>query len=176
MSSMSSEPSEIAVTLICASEHEPTLSGLIRRLEAAGFSLRVIFDGQREPDRIAEVIDELDDLGERGLFVLCESGHADELGFRRIESTLAAALGYVVTAARAFDARAPAGEQRVVDLDAHRLQHRAGAGKEQVAAHQTTRVVEGQGVLGVQFSVSGAIHTPRWARSDIAPTACALWP
>jgi hypothetical protein len=83
---MSSEPSEIAVTLICTSEHEATLSGLLRRIEAAGFPVRVVFDGQRELDRIVAVLDE---IGERGLFVLCEIGQTDELGFRRIESTLA---------------------------------------------------------------------------------------
>ncbi len=65
---------------------------------------------------------------------------------------------------RTFDPRAPAGQQRIVDFDADRFQHRAGAGEEQVPAHQTTRVVEGQGVFGVQSSVSGAIHTPRSSR------------
>lgn len=83
---MPSEPSEIAVTLICSTEHETALSGLMRRVELAGFSLRVVFDGQREPERVAELLDQ---VGERGLFVLCESEQTDELGFRRIESVLA---------------------------------------------------------------------------------------
>jgi hypothetical protein len=79
-------PSDIAITLICTAEHEPALVGLIRRLELAGLPLHVLFDAQREPERVADMIAI---LGERGLFVLCESGQTDELGFRRIESTLA---------------------------------------------------------------------------------------
>lgn len=89
MPSETSSPSpatEIAVTLICAAEHEPILVGLIRRLELTGLPLQVLFDGQREPERVAEVIAI---IGERGLFVLCESGQPDELGFRRIEGALA---------------------------------------------------------------------------------------
>ncbi len=46
--------------------------------------------------------------------------------------------------ARAFDALAPAGQQAVVELDADHLEHRARAGEEQVAAGETTRVVERQ--------------------------------
>jgi hypothetical protein len=79
-------PSEIAVTLICTAEQRAAIEGLIPRLELAGLSPQVLFDAQREPERVAEVIDS---IGERGLFVLCESGQTDEFSFRRIESAIA---------------------------------------------------------------------------------------
>jgi hypothetical protein len=81
-----SMPSEIAVTLICTAEHEAALAGLLRRLELAGLQPGVLFDAQREPERVVEVVQT---VGARGLFVLCESGQADELAYRRLESTIA---------------------------------------------------------------------------------------
>ncbi|MFV8752696.1 hypothetical protein ACNOYE_19280 [Nannocystaceae bacterium ST9] len=79
-------PSEVAVTLICAAEQEAALTGLIQRIELAGLPLRVLFDAQREPERVVEVIEA---IGERGLFVICESEPIDELGFRRVEGAIA---------------------------------------------------------------------------------------
>ena len=66
--------------------------------------------------------------------------------------------------ARAFDAGTPPREQVGIDADTDSLEHRARAAEEQVAAHQPTRVVERQWVRRVQFSVSGASHTPRSSR------------
>jgi hypothetical protein len=67
-------------------------------------------------------------------------------------------------AAGDLDSRAPAFEQRHVDLDADDFEDRPGAGKEQVAAGQTAGIIERQGQLDVQSSVSGARRTPRSSR------------
>ncbi len=82
---MPSQPSQIAVTLICAAEHQAALAGLIHRLELAGMPPRVLFDGVREPERVLETLAE---VGPRGLFVICEGSQVDELGFRRIEGVI----------------------------------------------------------------------------------------
>ena len=65
-----------------------------------------------------------------------------------------------------LDTRAPTGQQRVVDIDADRFQHHAGTGKEQVPAHQATRVVEGQGVL---WSLHPAIERAAREAAERAP-------
>src|SRR5512135_1979856 len=66
--------------------------------------------------------------------------------------------------ARPIDACAPARKQAFIELDAAHLEHRTGAGEEQVAAGQASRVVEGQTELDVQSSASGAKRTPRSSR------------
>jgi hypothetical protein len=58
--------------------------------------------------------------------------------------------------ARAPDPGVPAGEQRVVDLDARGLQLRAGGGEEKVGARQTPRGVKREAGRGIQSSASGA--------------------
>jgi hypothetical protein len=79
-------PRAIAVTLISAAEHQAVLAGLIKRLDAGGDRVELIVEGERELERM---IERLDAIGERGLFVRCEGELADELLLRRLEATLA---------------------------------------------------------------------------------------
>jgi hypothetical protein len=58
--------------------------------------------------------------------------------------------------AGALDARAPAGQELLVDLYAAGLKLRPGGGKEEIGARQTPRGVEWEPGLGVQSSASGA--------------------
>jgi hypothetical protein len=79
-------PRAIAVTLISAAEHQAVLAGLIKRLDAGGERVHLIIEGERELERL---IDRVEAIGERGLFVRCEGECADELLLRRLEATLA---------------------------------------------------------------------------------------
>src|SRR5258707_243509 len=62
---------------------------------------------------------------------------------------------------------APALDQRGVDRHADRLEHCAGGGKEQIAAGEAARSVEGKLVGDVQSSLSGAMRTPRSSRINV---------
>ncbi len=68
--------------------------------------------------------------------------------------------------AHAPDASTPASDQGVVDRDANGFEHRAGAGEEQVAAGEASRIVERRdGVGRVQSSTSRDRWMPRSSRT-----------
>jgi hypothetical protein len=56
----------------------------------------------------------------------------------------------------ALDARAPTGQQQLVDLDTAGLKLRPGGGEKKIRTRQTPRGVERESGLGVQSSASGA--------------------
>ncbi len=87
---MPTDPSEVAVTLICASADEPMLGALVERLRAAGTRARVVSGAERDVRSIGNAIDE---VRGRGLFIVCLAKHLDEPATRRVEGMYAARRG-----------------------------------------------------------------------------------
>src|SRR5258708_13373126 len=64
----------------------------------------------------------------------------------------------------AVNPRAPGGDQRIINGYVENLEHRPRGRKEQIAAHETPRILERQGARNVQSSLSGAMRMPRSSR------------
>src|SRR5258708_5895002 len=64
----------------------------------------------------------------------------------------------------AVNPRAPGGDQGIINGYVENLEHRPRGRKEQIAAHETPRILERQGARNVQSSLSGAMRMPRSSR------------